>query len=145
MGGQAPLDGFFGQRWKAEAVNLVIKRKFGESIRARKPSLPRREPLVKGLVLQSPSVSCVLVPGFPARDKFGRRMSWLVVRIEAVVVSNLCNKASGQTNHMERWYCTLRRSCARFVRKTLSFSKSDAMHAIVTRLFIIRYNLSLVT
>ena len=54
-------------------------------------------------------------------------------------------KGSGQTNHMERWYNTLRQSCARFVRKTLSFSKSDAMHQIVTRLFIIRHNLSLIT
>ena len=54
-------------------------------------------------------------------------------------------KGSGQTNHMERWDCTLRQSCARFVRKTLSFSKSDAMHEIVTRLFIVRHNLSLVT
>lgn len=54
-------------------------------------------------------------------------------------------KASGQVSHMERWYNTLRQSCARFVRKTLSFSKSDAMHEIVTRLFIIRYNLSLIT
>ena len=54
-------------------------------------------------------------------------------------------KGSGQTNHMERWYCTLRQSCARFVRKTLSFSKSDVMHEILTRLFIIRHNLSLVT
>lgn len=54
-------------------------------------------------------------------------------------------KGSGQTNHMERWYCTLMQSCARFVRKTLSFSKSDAMHEIATRLFIIRHNLSLVT
>jgi len=54
-------------------------------------------------------------------------------------------KGSGQTNHMERWYNTLRQSCARFVRKTLSFSKSEAMHEIVTRLFIIRHNLSLIT
>ena len=54
-------------------------------------------------------------------------------------------KGSGQTNHIERWYNTLRQSCARFVRKTLSFSKSDSMHEIVTRLFIIRHNLSLVT
>jgi IS1 family transposase len=54
-------------------------------------------------------------------------------------------KGSGQTNHMERWFNTLRQSCARFVRKTLSFSKSDTMHEIVTRLFIIRHNLSLVT
>ena len=54
-------------------------------------------------------------------------------------------KGSGQTNHMERWYNTLRQSSARFVRKTLSFSKSDAMHEIVTRLFIIRHNLSLIS
>ena len=51
-------------------------------------------------------------------------------------------KGSGQTNHMERWYNTLRQSSVRFVRKTLSFSKSDTMHEIVTRLFIIRHNLS---
>jgi len=54
-------------------------------------------------------------------------------------------KESGQLSHMERWYNTLRQSHARFVRKTLSFSKSDSMHEIVTRLFIIRHNLSLVT
>jgi len=54
-------------------------------------------------------------------------------------------KDSGQTNHMERWYNRLRQSNARFVRKTLSFSKSDIMHLIVTRLFIVRYNLSLIT
>jgi len=54
-------------------------------------------------------------------------------------------KGSGQTNHMERWYNTFRQSSARFVRKTLSFSKSESMHEIVTRLFIIRHNLSLVT
>ena len=54
-------------------------------------------------------------------------------------------KDSGQTNHMERWYNRLRQSNARFVRKTLSFSKSDRMHEIVTRLFIVQYNLSLIT
>jgi len=54
-------------------------------------------------------------------------------------------KASGQADHMERWYNRLRQSNARFVRKTISFSKSEIMHEVVTRLFIIRYNLSLVT
>jgi IS1 family transposase len=54
-------------------------------------------------------------------------------------------KGSGQTNHMERWYNKLRQSNARFVRKTLSFSKSDEMHEVVTRLFIIRHNLSLLS
>lgn len=54
-------------------------------------------------------------------------------------------KESGKVSHMERWDNTLRQSNARFVRKTLSFSKSDFMHEIVTRVFIIRHNLSLVT
>jgi IS1 family transposase len=44
---------------------------------------------------------------------------------------------------MERWYNRLRQSNARFVRKTLSFSKSDTMHEIMTRSFIIKHNLSL--
>lgn len=51
-------------------------------------------------------------------------------------------KDSGQTNHIERWNNTLRQWNARYVRKTLSFSKSDFYHEIVTRLFIIKYNLS---
>ena len=54
-------------------------------------------------------------------------------------------KGTGETNHMERWNNTLRQSNARYVRKTLSFSKSDFYHELVTRLFIVRYNLSLVT
>ena len=52
-------------------------------------------------------------------------------------------KSEGETNHMERWNNTLRQSNARYVRKTLSFSKSDFYHELVTRLFIVRYNLSL--
>jgi insertion element IS1 protein InsB len=51
-------------------------------------------------------------------------------------------KHEGQTNHVERWNNTLRQSNARYVRKTLSFSKSDYFHELVTRLFIIRYNLA---
>ena len=51
-------------------------------------------------------------------------------------------KNSGKTNHMERWNNTLRQWNARYVRKTLSFSKADFYHELVTRLFIIRYNLS---
>lgn len=53
-------------------------------------------------------------------------------------------KGSGETNHMERWNNTLRQSNARYVRKTLSFSKNDFYHSLVTRLYIIRYNLSLI-
>jgi IS1 family transposase len=70
---------------------------------------------------------------------------WEAYQLVFPVETHAClGKGSGQTNHMERWYGTVRQSCARFVRKTLSFSKSDAMHEIVTRLFIIRHNLSLV-
>ncbi len=49
-------------------------------------------------------------------------------------------KDSGQTNHIERWFNTLRQRLARFVRKTLSFSKSDRFHEFVFRLFVHHYN-----
>jgi insertion element IS1 protein InsB len=52
-------------------------------------------------------------------------------------------KDSGLTAHVERWNNTLRQRLARFVRKTLSFSKSDRMQEVCLRLFIHRYNLSL--
>ena len=51
-------------------------------------------------------------------------------------------KESGETTHIERFNCTLRQRIGRFVRKTLSFSKSKELHELVTRLFIINYNLS---
>ncbi|KPL82533.1 hypothetical protein SE15_10405 [Thermanaerothrix daxensis] len=47
---QARLEGLYGQRWKSETVNSVIKRKFGDTIRSRKRSLQRREPIVKRLI-----------------------------------------------------------------------------------------------
>ena len=49
-------------------------------------------------------------------------------------------KGSGQTNHVERFNNTLRQRLARFVRKTLSFSKSDRMHQIALTLFLYTYN-----
>jgi insertion element IS1 protein InsB len=54
-------------------------------------------------------------------------------------------KESGETNHVERWNLNLRQRLARFVRKTLSFSKSDFYHELVVRLFIIRYNIECVS
>jgi insertion element IS1 protein InsB len=51
-------------------------------------------------------------------------------------------KESGQVAHMERWYCTLRQQQARYVRKTLSFSKCDAFHHMVTKWFIVDHNLT---
>jgi IS1 family transposase len=50
-------------------------------------------------------------------------------------------KDSGQTSHIERWFNTLRQRLARFVRKTLSFSKSDHFHEFVFRLFVHHHNL----
>lgn len=44
-------------------------------------------------------------------------------------------KDSGLTNHVERWNCTLRQRICRFIRKTLSFSKSEYMHELYLKLF----------
>ena len=49
-------------------------------------------------------------------------------------------KETGQTAHVERWNNTLRQRLARFVRLTLSFSKSLFMHEACLRLFLHRYN-----
>jgi insertion element IS1 protein InsB len=50
-------------------------------------------------------------------------------------------KETGETAHIERWNCTLRQRLGRFVRKTLSFSKSVHMHIACLDLFLHRYNL----
>jgi insertion element IS1 protein InsB len=52
-------------------------------------------------------------------------------------------KDSGETNHMPRWNYTLRQKLARSVRKTLSFSKAEYMYYLVTRWFIVEYNLAI--
>lgn len=49
-------------------------------------------------------------------------------------------KESGETSHVERWNNTLRQRLARFVRKTLSFSKSDVYHEAVLKLYLHYYN-----
>lgn len=51
-------------------------------------------------------------------------------------------KEAGETTHVERFNLTLRQRLARFVRKTLSFSKSPEMHHVHLRLFLHFYNLS---
>ena len=51
-------------------------------------------------------------------------------------------KGAGQTRHVERWNNTLRQRLARFVRQTLSFSKSGRMHKICLLLFVHDYNQS---
>ena len=54
-------------------------------------------------------------------------------------------KETGETAHVERWNNTLRQRLARFVRKTLSFSKSDEYHEIALRLFLHEYNLTVIS
>jgi IS1 family transposase len=49
-------------------------------------------------------------------------------------------KETGETAHVERWNNTLRQRLARFVRMTLSFSKSEIMHEACLLLFLHRYN-----
>jgi len=48
-------------------------------------------------------------------------------------------KETGETAHIERWNNTLRQQLARFLRKTLSFSKCIKIHEIFLKLFIHRY------
>jgi IS1 family transposase len=50
-------------------------------------------------------------------------------------------KETGETAHVERWNNTLRQRVGRFVRKTLSFSKSNFMHEACLQLFLHRYHL----
>jgi insertion element IS1 protein InsB len=54
-------------------------------------------------------------------------------------------KESGETAHVERWNLTLRQRLARFVRKTLSFSKLDLYHELVLRMFIIVYKVGCIS
>lgn len=56
------------------------------------------------------------------------------------------HRASGRkkdTNHAERFFCTLRQRCSRLVRKALSFSKRLDRHLRAIRFFVANYNLSL--
>ncbi len=53
-------------------------------------------------------------------------------------------KETGLTAHVERWNNTLPQRLGRFVRKSLSFSKSEEMHNLCLRLFLHDYNRSLV-
>jgi insertion element IS1 protein InsB len=51
-----------------------------------------------------------------------------------------CGKEEGQTNHIERFNNTIRQRLGRFVRKTLSFSKSLKMHWYCLLLFLHQHN-----
>jgi insertion element IS1 protein InsB len=49
-------------------------------------------------------------------------------------------KEAGLTAHVERFWCTLRQRCGRFVRRTLSFSKCPRNHLGALWYFIRLYN-----
>jgi insertion element IS1 protein InsB len=51
-------------------------------------------------------------------------------------------KETGQTAHQARWYLTLHQRVSRFIRQTLSFSKSERTHELVTRWCIVQDHLS---
>ena len=56
---------------------------------------------------------------------------------------NPAGKEVGITCHIERFGCTLRQRCGRFVRKTLSFSKCGRNHVGALWYFVRHYNASL--
>ena len=67
---------------------------------------------------------------------------------EAIMPANrhrAVNKATGKTNHIERFNGTLRQRVSRLVRKTLSFSKKLENHIGAIWYFIHHYNASLHT
>ncbi len=64
------------------------------------------------------------------------------LKIFPVETHRSVGKESGETNHIERWNNTLRQRLGRYIRKTLSFSKSEFFHYVVTHLFVRKYNLS---
>ncbi|HXH31863.1 MAG TPA: IS1 family transposase [Bacteriovoracaceae bacterium] len=55
------------------------------------------------------------------------------------------SESKANTNHVERFNCTLRQRLGRLVRETFSFSKTDQMHTIVLTLFLYDYNRSKLT
>ena len=53
------------------------------------------------------------------------------------------NKQKKDTNHVERFFCTLRQRCSRLVRLSLSFSKKLERHVNSIKFVVTHYNLSL--
>ena len=54
-----------------------------------------------------------------------------------------CGKEEGETNHVERWFGTLRARVSRLVRRAYSFSKNAENHLDAIHLFITSYNLAI--
>jgi len=60
--------------------------------------------------------------------------------LSAQYVRSILQVIYQETAHVERWNNTLRQRLARFVRMTLSFSRSEVMHEACLLLFLHRYN-----
>ena len=54
-----------------------------------------------------------------------------------------CIKAEGETNHIERWFGTLRARTSRLVRRAYSFSKNAENHLDAIHLFVTTHNLAI--
>jgi insertion element IS1 protein InsB len=54
-----------------------------------------------------------------------------------------CGKEQGETNHLERWFGTLRARVSRLVRRAYSFSKRVERHLDAIHLFIVTHNLKI--
>ena len=109
-------------------------------------ALGRRTRQSVAFVLGDPSARTCRQLGrrIPPADKRGRSFSELWESYRQVFprkTPRRVGKGNGEINHMERWNNTLRQRKARSVRRTLAFAKSDFSHELVTRLFILRYNL----
>ncbi len=83
----------------------------------------------------------------PESYKRGRSYSDLWEAYQGVIPEErheAVGKESGELAHVERWNNTLRQCLARFVRRTLSFSKSDEMNEVCLKLFLHRYNMEII-
>src|SRR5258708_681077 len=96
-------------------------------------------------------VTCLrLWKAIPEEYKYCQTFSdfWPAYRYIFPAETHRCvGKETGETAHMERWNNTLRQRLGRYTRQTLSFSKSDEYHYLMTLGFIVQYNsgLSLTT
>ena len=54
-----------------------------------------------------------------------------------------CGKHEGETNHVERWFGTLRARLSRLVRRAYSFSKNAENHLDAIHFFVTSYNLAI--
>ena len=92
--------------------------------------------------------------GFTVMFAFGRRGSALMAgtkttapvvgekaqQIYDKMIAEKTGKGDGETGHIERFNNVLRQRLARFVRRTLSFSKIDVILEACSRLFLHAYN-----